>query len=994
VRSATLEEQINHAPVTPVPVRNPRPRAFFDLGPLSFIFCLTNAGIFTATIARYLTGQQAYTDLVSGPLAWANVDKGFDFRVFYVFLATFALLLALLALLGRRLQRNSNLRQRSIEPGLALALLPAALWLGGRLATNSFGAVPIESLFSGSAVLIFAFLVSRARLIATDENVNKIISASLLVLLFGFFGGLGLATVLSRIFHLAVTLNTTISLVTAVCGFEFVAVTLVTAFSVTTEEIEERLGRIVFGAQLLLPMLWAVVLPPAIVESGHRIESHPSVALPTALCLAATVSWVVLIHRWIAQKAPASGDSRLPLVPLAIVPIAIFVATNHPLYPTFFGDDFHTGEHLLPWQQLHDFGKLPFVDFVPVHALMDFFVSWVNAVFFDGTLANYGDSRTILFAVAGAVTFLTVARFAGVGLALCLAMAANLWDRLLFVPAVLVILCDARLMAKSQRWLLCWFFICPLAVSYNPAAGIALTLASLPIALIQLWQLINKDRNALWRIMLVLGSIMISLALIPTFRVMAFGFAHFLTDNARAVTLVHGIGWQADKAGMPSVRGVLAAPLVWEMFRFSWIVALLVGGWIFVSQAGEWRNASRQGLAMGAMGCLFLFFLSGWTINRIDASLPSRTGEVSYLACLYLLPLMLYGAGRWRRGSILVFLLVIGFFQGAMADFNNSGSKPHSGISMNALIEKPSTALEVPSGCISIDGPSLKLPNLGHIYAPREVLESVLGLRAALTELLRPGETYLDLTGRQANYFYLGMPVPVSYGASWLTANMVLQENLLSQIKSQRPRVVWLGPGPFRDADGPAFRTYQIYRFLIQHYVPLVRSGKVFLVTPDLTDPSLSSPAEQLELLREVFEPASMERLPSAWGSSWSRLQKRFVVGQQLSGKDTGILNRSSMPLVLTNQTISGAKNDFLRIDFFSNLSPKARMEIEVRWISENGPSSARFVAGNGTNLIPLGVSPDWLLSKSISEVTIVPVSPPADLKYALRNGQFFQLED
>jgi hypothetical protein len=260
--------------------------------------------------------------------------------------------------------------------------------------------------------------------------------------------------------------------------------------------------------------------------------------------------------------------------------------------------------------------------------------------------------------------------------------------------------------------------------------------------------------------------------------------------------------------------------------------------------------------------------------------------------------------------------------------------------------------------------------------------------------LLRPGERYLDLTGRQANYFYLNMPVPVSYGASWLAANAVLQEQLLSQIKSQQAPVVWLGPSPFRDADAIPFRTYKIYRFLMQHYVPLVRSGKFFLVIPDRADPALSSSGEQLELLREVFEPISMERLPSAWGSSWSRLQRRFTIGQQLSETDTGILNRSSKPLVLTNQAISGAQNDFLKIDFFTNLSSKSKMEIEVSWTSENGPRSARFVASNGTNLIPLGVSPDWLLSKKISDVTVAPVSPPAELKYAVRNAQFFQLEE
>src|SRR5205823_635639 len=144
---------------------------------------------------------------------------------------------------------------------------------------------------------------------------------------------------------------------------------------------------------------------------------------------------------------------------------------------------------------------------------------------------------------------------------------------------------------------------------------------------------------------------------------------------------------------MSPVRGVFAAPVVWEVFRFSWVLAMATVGTIFVLYVGDWRSTSRHGLAISATGGLFLLFLSGWTINRIDPSTPSRTGEVSYLACLYIIPLAFFVFGRWRNLSTALLLFMISFFRSGMADFTNSGSKPHSRFSTNHLLEKPSGAL-------------------------------------------------------------------------------------------------------------------------------------------------------------------------------------------------------------------------------------------------------------------------------------------------------------
>ena len=972
---------------------NYKPRTRFGVGLIGFVFCVANAAVFTAAVAPFLKGEQSYSDLVGSAIAWGNVDKGFDFRVFQVFLATFGLLVALLVSLCRRLETSHEMKA-ALERGLALALTPGALWLGGRLVTNSFGSAPIDCVLSGAAVLTLFFLLSRPRLAATPENIGAIVNASLLGLVLAFFAGLGLATAISRIFHAPITKDTTIWLVTATCGSAFLAVATVILLSSQAAEIRERIRHVIFGSQIFLPLLCTVIVPPAVVENGNRIVAHPSIALTTGLVLAMAAGWAALSSRWIWSRHPTAANLRQSLVPWAILPVAVFLAVDHPAFPTFFGDDFHTGEHLLPWQQLRDFGKLPFVGFVPIHPLMDFFVSGANQFFFDGTLANYENSRVLLFAVGAALTFITVTRFAGIGLALCLSIAATVWDRLLLVPTLLAVLCDASLIGKSQRWLLCWLCLCALALCYNPAVGVALTLASLPVAIVQVWRLFRQDRNGLVRLTIVCGSVVAAILLTPAAREISWGFVRFLIDNGRTVLVAHGIEWQANAAQMSSVRGVLASPLVWETLRFSWVIVLLLSGWIFLSRAHDWRNARPSILAISATTCLFLFFLSGWTLTRIDPSLPSRPGEVSYLACLYILPLVLFSAGSWRYISIPLFMMLIGFFQGATADFINSGSKPHFRVTTGALLEKPATTQTVPDQCISVDGNSLGLRNLGHIYAPKEIVASVVGLKRALSTLLRPGETYLDLTNRQANYFYLGMPAAVSYGAPWVTANTVLQDRLLAEIKSQPPPVVWLTPALALSVDMPAARMYKLYRFLLENYVPLSRDGYFFLVAPDRVGNSNSVREDQIKLLHGGLGDHNLGRLPAAWGSSWSKLETRFTRVQQLSTASGPITNGAGVSLSCNDRSPSGAETDFIKFDFSSNLLPTAKMELDITWTSEHGFGVARLLATGGTNLVPLGAFPAWLLSRNISDVKIAPHAPPSGLVYAIEKVALMRLKD
>ena len=963
------------------------------LSPASLLFCLANGAALTAFLGSFLQGQQLYNDLISGSLIWTNADKGFDFRLFYVFLAVSALFWMVLGAVANRLPNTSAIRKAQ-DRLLILSLTPGALWLGTRLATNSFGTVPAGCAACGLAMLMLLPALSRRRLNLTAVEIESIGHTILLTLLLAFFSGLGLATLISRTWGPMLQPNVGARFAGIACAAVFLVALTIIVISPTGSNIRQRLRHLVYGAQLLLPLLCAVVIPPAIVVNRQLLIPNPSWILNACLILLMATGWVWLIRRW--RKSADDGDANVThhLTLFSVLPIAIFIAVNHGQLPTFIGDDFHLGEHLLPWQQLRDFGKLPFVDFVPVHPLMDLLVGAANDVFFDGTLANYENSRMILFAMGAGLTFVAAYRFGGAGIALCLAMAGSVWDRLLFVPAAVAMLCHRSLLSRPAPWLVGATFVCFLSCFYNPAAGIALTLAIAPIAIFQFWQLVAKERKILVRIAAVFGLSCALVGAIPACRTIGWGFVRFLVDNGRTVVIAHGAEWQIKAGQMLATKGILAVPILWEGLRFSWIIVLAISAAIFVRRAARWRKAAPETLMISGVVCLFLLFLAKWTLNRIDAFNPSRTGEVSFLACLYLLPLVLVANRQWRHSFIPIFVFGVAFFQQSFGAFVNSGSKPHLPWNPRALMEKAAGPIVLPPNSVLVDGPALGLPNLGKIYAPAEWLASKGQLYTAVSDLLRPGETFFDLTNRQANYFYLGLPVASSYGAPWLAANSALQDRIIHELSVHPPPLVWAAPPMTHDNGTASLRTYKIYRFVVQRYLPIVRGQNLFMITPERAGGHAPSAEKQMELLQAAFDNPNLAQLPSAWGSSWSLLAHRFSPTHELRLADSPVTHGAAVSLGKDLAALDGLTNDFLKFDLASNLLPNDRMDLEISWTGDYGRGTARLSATEGTNLVPLGAFPAWLLSRRITDVQIRPLSPPDYLHYAVRNAELLQLKN
>ncbi len=66
---------------------------------------------------------------------------------------------------------------------------------------------------------------------------------------------------------------------------------------------------------------------------------------------------------------------------------------------------------------------------------------------------------------------------------------------------------------------------------------------------------------------------------------------------------------------------------------------------------------------------------------------------------------------------------------------------------------------------------------------PREKLERLLSMRRTLGAIVGSGETYLDLTNRSAQYFYLNYPPPIPVTAPYKLGLFQVLSGRRSQIE-------------------------------------------------------------------------------------------------------------------------------------------------------------------------------------------------------------------
>jgi hypothetical protein len=1001
--------------------------AYFGVGSLLAAILISTS--LCMAVWPHLNWAQNYPEPIAGNITWLAENKDRDYLTVALFLLTAAAGAAGIGVAcwraapdGPDSDLGSALRQIML-----LSLVPAAWRLTiAALLPQPTPPPPIRTvtlLPLGAALVIAALGRYRGR--TTPWQVFSIAGAALLTPLLGAFAGLGVALLPARLIPGAVqhlqhghtALFAQVGLVLAV-----LAVITIYILSNTIELLENSLLRCLQIAQVPLPLLLFYLVPPRLIDPLHRFANPYPRALVVTLSVCCIASWWCMwrrFHRPINQAADAFALPRA-IAPAAVAALMVFILVDPVGLPTAVDWYFHWGEQVLPWQQWHDFGKRPYIDFVPIHGLMAFGRGALNQAFFDGTAANYFVCDSILTGIAAAATALAACALLSPLAALVLLTALLPLDRIYLLTPGLYLLAAPRLVRRPAGWVLAWLLLCVIECAYNPALGPAFVAASAPFGLWGLWRLLRRSWIG-FAILLAGVAIVVGVFVgVPILHQTVAQYVHFVADNGWTNAQANAIAWEEGIGQRDRTSGVGSSQFLWEICRFGWIAVAIAGAAVW------WRQWCRPApdrnlpaMIFGGSVALALVISAPWVMARLDAGYFTRSGYMTEAAMFLLLPplvLLCTNARHVGRDLLLTSIAVGAFYLITPTRLDPA-----------ALAAKPAEMRYVPADAPFADGAKLNLPRLGQIVPSQpDFLPDLVEVHNTLNSFLKPGETFLDFTNGLALYFFFDMPNPVRY-AAYVATNSRLQAGMMQQLRQHPVPVVLAWPQELFDGEPTSLRCYRPYHDYVMKFAMVKRGHHMYLVDPARVPeagPIGSEP--QLQLLDTAFSCWDLRRIPIAWGQSWRSMAKRFDPVAKVPALQSTTDVRTAAPGMLaatgTNPAVTfgippavtdGAAADYVRFKFdFTPTNPglyrqaieadpigggvSCEPELALRWFDSTGHPSPTiwFMARPGNLLVPLGAFPRWLLGQHPSALEVRLVSARWVRQFAISDVEFLRLKD
>ena len=564
-------------------------------------------------------------------------------------------------------------------------------------------------------------------------------------------------------------------------------------------------------------MLWFTSLYPASFVSPAGIEQYPVSGWLVVLILSAIMAGIIDIGLRFYRFQKESQSVVALLSPVAMFGMVVAIATSQTALPFLPPDDYHFGEKLIGWWVMLTHGALPYINYIPPHGLVDDMPGFLSYLIYDGTavtlseanrlasalmagalfLAIYRYSKSLMFSAYSAITLLYF--YAPIGMFLCvLFMAVFLHPALLHWPT---------------RWLTGWLVSAPALILLVPPQGLLAVGASSIVAAYMAWNIWQqKSYRKAWPVAFS-GGVLLFLALLTPLDSMLYGAVEYVLENGAANQVAYGVPWQLSwKMEMPIEGG--ARTFMFEFVRMSWMVVPPI---VILVLASYREKIDKVMLFPGIVSMLFLLLLTPYAMGRVDPGAVSRPGISSIFAWEVLLPLAVWlviSQKQKRLTAVLVALFGIALNFNSLSRF----SMVNFSSAANAQLVVP------PLRSTSNEG----LPNIGRAYVDPMHWDRITKLKEVLDSKLNLGEPYLDLTNRNAQYFYMDRRPPTRVSAPYNMPTMHQQQRAISELSKNLPRIALLeGDNITHDGGGLALRNHALFRFVMDHYTPAFENGFV-----------------------------------------------------------------------------------------------------------------------------------------------------------------------
>ena len=956
-----------------------------------------------------------YPDFIVGLLSLSAEGKFNEYAMFLGFsLGSAGFFIALAYLFGRLYERAGAATVEEVYLRYIVAAIPAAAWLGASLLSRSenLGLFWSSAYFVAAATggLLLAARTSNALGAPAAPQLTRDIldgmmlapvAAALAVFAIGMVGNRLGSLFAEPWFKNPAPLYWAAAAAAAAAAGAVITIVLRAPESARLNWLRSALLLL----QVFLPALFLALLPlPTTLDehSGYSDQIRPATWILLALLTA--LAWTDLVRLSRRRNADlASSISVFSLIAVLVYCRLTNVGTVHSVE-----DDYHTGEFLTPWWSWAKFGLLPFWDFAPARGLINYKMGFFASLFTDGSAGGLLRTEPYQFITTIFFTFVPLSLVIGKWRAFLVLSFATLDDQLgdidLLMTAGLCGLAYAWNRCTNTQWLMAWLAIGTLLVLIAPGQGGLVVLATAPAGVWRLYRAVRGERAVLLRTAAAAAVVFAVLGLATPLGHIVAGAVRYGAEQGGVNSIANAIPWAASFGSFPNIH-----PWLFEILRFGWLavggVAIVVTVWAFVMPEHPRRDAvAFLGVAISILCTLYVFRSGG----RIDATTVGRPGWTTIWSFAFLLPLLLTA---FLRGSRQLSALA------ATAAATAALSTQFWMIGVDAALQRPFLTQPI---LPLTDGAKIGIPNLGAVVISPAHADRLATIKRNLDQLLKPDETYLDMTNRGAHYFYFDRRPPSEVGAFYNMITPRQQMRVVKTLEAQRvPVALTEAQNILADGLKASARAPLVYRHLLLNFVPVTLDGYDFMVRPDrldrlnlpATDPAAPS-AAALEILDRDFLMSSLGRTPTAWGQSAGTLKKRVrqVVGFNTSealahegveqDRDGTYRVTGANPAIILDVArakIRGRDAGLLLFDFVC-LGSRAKPAVVLTWTaagaSADPRATVRVPTVRDTTIVPLDEAPRWLLAGTLDQLRIELAEPDRCPAFTLKNISLAQWTD
>ena len=599
-----------------------------------------------------------------------------------------------------------------------------------------------------------------------------------------------------------------VSVVMAITG----CLVLAWGYAVASASVNRGLAWAAVLGQCGLLLFFAVLYPSKkLMPDGQVAGYHTTVYLKVLVLACMIVGLLDIARRYAAwhrhTTVPYNNWAGI-YSPFAVFALLLAFKVAYSGVPSIDPDDYHFGEYLLgAWTYAK--GAVPYVDYLPAHGLIEnYMASLMSFTFYDGTASSIHDAERLVFFFVGLVAFYAMYLYTGsLLLAFFSVLLINARITLFFLVPFICLFLSPGLRRKPELWLIMMCVMAPLLVLGAPPQGIVLLVAFSPLCAKILWdQIVSGDRASWFRI----GGVVVALVLVawatPLFH-MLWGAVNYVLINGPINQVAYGLPWHlswslGDKSGV-----------FFEAVRMSWVVVPLVALYMLLLERHHIKHSDSYFYT--ALVCaLFCFLLIPYVMGRVDPGSLSRAGFVSLLATAIFMPVLLWNAvGASNRSWLLLYMVsvcsLLGFTQTSLPGLSQ---EPDQSVAEEQLIDMAAAGL----------------PNMGVGQIDAKQWDRIQRVHAVLSRHLPPEAPYLDLSSRNAQYFYTNRPPVIPVTSPYNMVSQQQQVQAVDILKKRTPDIALLqADNIVHDGGGLSLRGYYLYRFVMDNYVPRLERGLI-----------------------------------------------------------------------------------------------------------------------------------------------------------------------